>query len=83
MTRIAILASGNGTDCEAVLDAVESGQIRDAVVALVIADRAAGVLERARRHGIPGLLIDRRLGKAAGDVILRSTLEGSDIDVIV
>jgi phosphoribosylglycinamide formyltransferase-1 len=83
MTRIAILASGNGTDCEAVLDAVERGQIRDAVVALVIADRPAGVLERARRHGIPGLLIDRRLGKAAGDVILRSTLESSDIDVIV
>jgi len=39
MTRIAILASGNGTDCEAVLEAVEQGRIHDAVVAVVVADR--------------------------------------------
>jgi phosphoribosylglycinamide formyltransferase-1 len=84
MTRLAILASGNGTDCEAVLEAVERGQIRDTVVAVIIADRPAVVLERARRHGVTGVLVDRRnLRKAAYDDILRNTLERNRIDVIV
>lgn len=84
MTRIAILASGNGTDCEAVMEAVERGQIRDAIVAVVIADRPAGVLERARHHGVTGLLVDRRnLGKGSFDVALRAALEDNRIDVVV
>ena len=72
MTRIAILASGNGTDCEAVMEAVERGQIRDAIVAVVIADRPAGVLERARHHGVTGLLVDRR---SLGTGFIRCRLE--------
>jgi phosphoribosylglycinamide formyltransferase-1 len=84
MTRIAILASGNGTDCEAVLEAVERGQIRDAMVAVVIADRPAGVLDRAHRHGVKGLLVDRRsLGKGSFDVALRAALEDNRVDIIV
>lgn len=84
MTRLAILASGNGTDCEAVMDAVEHGQIRDAVVAVIIADRPAGVLERARRHGVKGLLVDRRsLGTSSFDAVVRATLEDNRVDVIV
>lgn len=84
MTRLAILASGNGTDCEAVLEAVERGQIQNAVVAVIIADRPAVVLERARHHGVTGVLVDRRtLRKAAYDDILRDILESNHVDVIV
>jgi phosphoribosylglycinamide formyltransferase-1 len=84
MTRIAILASGNGTDCEAVLEAVEQGRIHDAVVVVVVADRPAGVLERARRHGVKGLLVDRRsLGRASYDAALRAIMIEHRIDVIV
>lgn len=84
MTRLAILASGNGTDCEAVLEAVERGQIQNAVVAVIIADRPAVVLERARRHRVTGVLVDRRtLRKAAYDDILRDILESNHVDVIV
>ncbi|MCE5193222.1 MAG: phosphoribosylglycinamide formyltransferase [Candidatus Cryosericum sp.] len=84
MTRVAILASGNGTDCEAVLEAVEQGRIHDAVVAIVVADRPAGVLERARRHGVKGLLVDRRsLGRASYDAALRATMIEHRVDVIV
>jgi phosphoribosylglycinamide formyltransferase-1 len=84
MTRIAILASGNGTDCEAVMTAVEQGQIPDAAVAIVIANRPAPVLERARRHGVAALLIDRReLGRASYDTVLATALAEHQVDLIV
>jgi len=84
MTRIAILASGNGTDCEAVMTAVEQGQIPDAAVTIVIADRPAPVLERARRHGVAALLIDRRgCGRASYDTALATALAEHQVDLVV
>jgi len=84
MTRIAILASGNGTDCEAVMTAVEQGQIPDAAVTIVIADRPAPVLERARRHGVAALLIDRRgCGRASYDTALATALAKHQVDLVV
>jgi phosphoribosylglycinamide formyltransferase-1 len=82
--RIAVLASGNGTDCEAVLEAVEKGRIVDAVVAVVIADRPAGVLERACRHGVMALLIDRYgLERESFDATLRAALVQFHVDIVV
>ncbi|MBA4364620.1 MAG: phosphoribosylglycinamide formyltransferase [Coprothermobacter sp.] len=84
MTRIAILASGNGTDCEAVMTAVEQGQIPDATVAVVIADRPAPGLDRARRHGVTALLIDRRAcRRAAYDTALAAALAEHRVDLVV
>jgi phosphoribosylglycinamide formyltransferase-1 len=84
MTRVAILASGNGTDCEAVMTAVEQGQIPDAAVAIVIADRPAPVLERARRHGVAALLIDRwGLGGASYDTAIAAALVEHRVDLVV
>jgi len=84
MTRIAILASGNGTNCEEVMTAVEQGQIPDAAVAIVIADRPAPVLERARHHGVAALLIDRRgCGRVSYDAALATALAEYQVDLIV
>lgn len=53
--RIAVFASGGGTNLQAILDYFESrGDQRAGSVVLVASDRAnAGALERARRAGIP------------------------------
>ena len=51
--RIAVLASGGGTDTQAVIDACEAGLIEGDVVVVVSNNSRAGVLERARRYGIP------------------------------
>ncbi len=49
---VGVLASGGGTNLQAVIDAAEAGRIA-ARVAVVISDReGAACLERARRHGI-------------------------------
>lgn len=51
--KLAVFASGGGSNLQAILDAVEAGSL-PAEVALVVADRpTAGALDRARRHRVP------------------------------
>ena len=51
--KLGVLISGTGTNLQAIIDAVERGELR-AEIRVVISNRA-GVqgLERAHRHGIP------------------------------
>lgn len=56
--NIAVLASGQGTNLEAILTAIEESRVAARVV-LVISDRAAApALERARRRGIKALHVE-------------------------
>lgn len=56
--RLAVLASGRGSNLQALLEAGEGGQM-NASVAVVISDKEkAQALERARKHGIPALWIN-------------------------
>lgn len=57
--RIVVLASGEGTDFQSVIDGVKSGYIEGEIVAL-IADRECGALERARKNGIKDVLLDKK-----------------------
>ncbi len=57
--KLGILASGNGTNAQAMIDAVEAGRL-DADIRVILSNRPhAGVLERARRHGIPHGCLDQ------------------------
>jgi phosphoribosylglycinamide formyltransferase-1 len=56
--RIAVLASGRGSNFEALVEAVETGRV-PAVIAALVTDRAtAGALEIARGHGVEALFVD-------------------------
>ena len=57
--RVGVLASGGGTNLQAIIDNGISGKI-DAEVVVVISDVECGALERARKAGIPAEHIDRR-----------------------
>jgi phosphoribosylglycinamide formyltransferase-1 len=57
--RVGALASGGGSNLQAIMDNCAAGKI-DAEVVVVISDVACGALERAERAGIPAVLIDRR-----------------------
>ena len=55
--KLAVFASGGGSNLQAILDAVENGALR-AEVALVVADReTAGALDGAARHGVPSAVL--------------------------
>ena len=78
--RVAVLASGGGSNLQAILDYFDAlGSQRAASVALVASDRAsAGALERARRHDIPAVSLDAAQ-RGAG---LAGLLSAHAIDVI-
>ncbi|MCD6498154.1 MAG: phosphoribosylglycinamide formyltransferase [Deltaproteobacteria bacterium] len=58
--RLAVLASGGGTNLEAILNACDKRRIHATVVAVVANRPGAGALDRARKHGIPAILVDHR-----------------------
>ncbi len=82
LREIVVLASGSGSNLQALIDAIERGEIKNARIKAVISDRPnAYALERARKHGIPTIVIepskygsreeyDRALMEAIGDVDL-------------
>lgn len=58
--RIAILASGKGTNAQAILDACGRGAIPGEVVAVISHHAAARALSRARKAGVPAVLLNHR-----------------------
>ncbi|MDP2216692.1 MAG: phosphoribosylglycinamide formyltransferase [Methanolobus sp.] len=60
-TNIAVLVSGRGSNLQSIIDSIESQNIRDAKISVVISDvKNAFALERACRHGIDAIFIDPR-----------------------
>lgn len=57
--RLGLLASGRGSNADAILTAIDEGRL-DAEAVLLVCDREADALEVARRHGVPSRLIARR-----------------------
>jgi phosphoribosylglycinamide formyltransferase-1 len=56
--RVAVLASGRGSNLQAIIDAIEAGQVQAQIVAVISNKNEAVALERARKHGLPELFID-------------------------
>ncbi len=58
--RIGVLASGSGTNLQAIMDACGRGEIRGRVVVVVSNNPKAQALERARLAGIPAVAMHHR-----------------------
>ncbi|HEX6037443.1 phosphoribosylglycinamide formyltransferase [Longimicrobium sp.] len=83
--RVAVLASGGGTNLQALIDRFNSGGSDAARVELVIGSRAGiGALERAERAGIPARVLDgRAMGADAFRDALADALAEHRIDLVV
>ncbi|MEI8238532.1 MAG: phosphoribosylglycinamide formyltransferase [Actinomycetota bacterium] len=65
--RLVVMASGNGSNLQAIIDACADGRLPAAVVA-VISDRSnAFALERAHHAGVPAVHIAQRAGESRAD----------------
>jgi len=85
-TNIAVLVSGRGSNLQSIIDSIESGNIPDARVSVVISDvKNAFALERARTHGIDAVFIDPRafVDKKAYEQELLGILGQYDIGLIL
>ena len=50
--KIGILASGSGTNLQAIIDACKTGELRAEVSVIISNNSSSGALERGRQHGI-------------------------------
>lgn len=83
--RVAVLASGGGTNLQALIDRLNAGDSSAARVELVVGSRAGiGALERAERAGIAAVALDARaLGADAFRDALADALQTHRIDLVV
>ena len=58
LLRVAVLASGRGSNLQAVIDAIERGEVPARIVAVISNKQHAVALERARKHGIKEVFLD-------------------------
>ena len=86
MLRTGVLVSGGGTNLQAIIDQVESGQLTGVSLEVVISNNpGAYALERARNHGIPAQCISPKdyPDREAFHDALMDTLETYHLDLIV
>jgi phosphoribosylglycinamide formyltransferase-1 len=85
--RVGVLASGRGSNLQAIIDAVEQGTLK-AAIALVLCNKAeAQALERARRHGVPAVFLDPKpfatsSADPAAKQAAREAYDGAILDVL-
>jgi len=80
MKNIVVLVSGGGTNLQRIIDCVESGDIPDARISLVVADRDCFGLERAKKHQIKAEKIPR--GKTFSEELKKILPENTDLIVL-
>lgn len=86
MLKVTVMVSGGGTNLQAILDAVDSGAIKNAEIAAVISNNPnAYALERAKKHGIPAICVSPKQyenREAFNDALLQ-TLKETGADLVV
>ena len=80
MKHITVLVSGSGTNLQRIIDCIDKGEISNAKVNLVVADRPCYGLERAAQHNIPSQLIPR--GKNFSAELDKVIPENTDLIVL-
>ncbi len=86
MQNIAVLVSGGGTNLQALLDAEKAGRIRNGRIVRVISSKpGVFALERAKRHGIPTTVVERKAYSTidAFSAALLKALEDCGVDIVV
>jgi len=87
--RVAVLASGRGSNLQAVIDAIEAGQVHANIVAVISNKKEAVALERARTHRLPALFVDPKPfvgqpdSREAYDRALLEMLEQHNVELVL
>jgi formyltetrahydrofolate-dependent phosphoribosylglycinamide formyltransferase len=84
MINIGVIGSTKGTDLQAILDSIKSGNL-DANISIVISNRAgAYILKRAQNHGIPSVFIDHKdRTRKEFDSAMTKVLKENKVDLVL
>ncbi len=82
--RIGVLASGGGTNLQAIIDSCERGEIDGDVVVAISNVPEAYALERARNHGIPAFAFPHKgMTREEHEADITACLEQHSVDLVV
>jgi phosphoribosylglycinamide formyltransferase 1 len=85
LVKLGILASGSGTNLEAIAEAIDRGEL-NAEIAVVLYNRAdAGVAERARRRNLLAVFVDHGLfeSRRAFDEAIVGHLQAAGVEWVI
>jgi len=82
--KLGVLISGRGTNLQAIIDAIETGQLNARITVVLSNRKDAPGLERARKHGIEAIWLDPKShgGKQAFDRALTEELKARKVDLV-
>ena len=86
MMKMAVLVSGGGTNLQAIMDAMDRGEITNAEIAVVISNNAnAYALERAKVKGIEAICVSPKAyaSRAEFNQALLETIQSYDVELVV
>lgn len=86
MMKMAVLVSGGGTNLQAIMDAMDRGEITNAEIAVVISNNAnAYALERAKQRGIEAICVSPKAyaSRAEFNQALLETIQSYDVELVV
>lgn len=87
--RVAVLASGRGSNLQAIIDGIEAKRVDARIVAVISNKKDAVALERARTHGVNDLFVDPKPfagqpdGREAYDRALLAVLQQHDVELVL
>jgi phosphoribosylglycinamide formyltransferase-1 len=87
--RVGVLASGRGSNLQAIIDAIEAGQVEAQIVCVISNKKDVGALERARKHGLKDLFVDpksfagRPDSRETYDRALLEVLQQHEVDLVL
>lgn len=87
--RLGVLASGRGSNLQAIIDAIEGGSLQARLAVVLSNKQEAAALERARKHGAPDVFLDARPyagqpdGKQAYDRAVLEVLRKHEVELVI
>ena len=84
MIKLGVIGSTNGTDLQAVLDAIVSGKLNAEVSAVLSNQKNAYILERAENHNVPAVFVSHK-GKTREefDAEMTGVLKEYGVDLVL
>ena len=86
--RVGVLASGRGSNLQAIIDAIEAGKLAARIAVVISNKKDAQALERARRHGVADVFLDpapykdRPDGREAYDRAVLAVLKEHEVELV-
>lgn len=83
--KLGIMASGNGSNFEAIAQAIANGELNAKIQVVIYNNPDAKVVERAKRWGVPAILLNHREYKKREelDIKIVETFQQFDVEMVI